>query len=120
MKFKFLTTLICAIVATASFSTTVYAGFVTHVGKVSRIYPSSNGNVLFKLDRSNGCEPMHSNHYYYIDINSNAGFDQSYSLLLLAAANGNEVRVSVDDALCSNSSTNASSIRYIIQDFSTD
>lgn len=88
-----------------------------HKGTVSRIYISGSGTVLVKIkDQLSGCVPTHGNHYYSL-ATTHAGFDATYALILAAANTGSAVSLKIDDAACTDSSINNTSISYVIQDF---
>lgn len=116
LTIKKITSLIMVVIAASLFSLQANAALVTHKGQISRIYLASNGVVYMKLkNKTQGCTPVHSNHYYTLPPSS-AVFDTTYALLLAAAHAGTEIGFRLDDIACTQSEY-TSPLNSVTQEF---
>ncbi|GAA6140087.1 hypothetical protein NBRC116583_38340 [Arenicella sp. 4NH20-0111] len=103
LTIKKITSLTIVAIAALFFSLQASAASVTHKGQISRIYLAGNGAVYMKLkNKTQGCTPVHSNHYYILPAASPV-FDTTYALLLAAAHAGTEISFRLDDIACTQS-----------------
>ncbi len=111
------TLLLVLISTTALLSSTAFAELRNFSGKVSRISPHINGDMLFRIDiESASCTPQRGTHYFRVD-SEHLNFDAYYSMLLASAHAGTTIIVRADNAACNDDDITSTSINYILQDF---